>query len=159
MKFIISTIIIFLLIIIQFSLAPYLEIYSAFPNLILIQVIILSVLKEWKKNWLWIVWGGFLLDVFSFNNPIGASIFGLVVVSYLISLLVYGLFKKTSIFSIIIVAIFGTLLYKFLIYLILLIGNVSFQFGLKQLFFQVLYNVIILIPSFYLIKRYGKIKQ
>lgn len=144
----------FLLIILQTSIAPYLKIYDAFPNLILIIVLILSILKGYKKSLIWVIFGGFLLDVFSFNNPIGASILGLFLVSYLAYFLSQNIFKKTNILSVILIGISGSLIYMFFLLLILLIVKVSFQLSLSQIISQVIYNLIILIPLFYLIKKF-----
>lgn len=158
MKFILSLVIIFVLILFQSALYPYLEVYGAFPNLILILVLILSILKGHKKSWIWIIFGGFLLDVFSFDNPIGTSILGLFLVSYLAYFFSQNIFKKTSIFSIILIGIGGTLIYGLLLVLILLIAGTSFQFTFTQLISWVIYNLVILIPLFYLIKGMFKAK-
>lgn len=155
MKTLLSIIIIFCLIIFQSSFYPYFEIYNAFPNLILIVVVILSILQGWKKSLIWVIAGGFFLDVFSFKNPLGASILGLLIVSYLAYFVSQNIFKKTSIFSVIINSIGATLIYGFFIILVLLIGRISFQFSLSQLISQVIYNIVFLTPLFYLVKRFA----
>lgn len=152
MKLLRSIIIIFLLVILQSSLYPYLKAYNAFPNLILILVLILSILKGSKKSLVWVFFGGFLLDVYSFNNPFGTSILSLLLVSYLAYFFSQNIFKKTSIFSVIIIGIGGTLIYKLFIILILLIVGIGFQFTFSQLISQILYNLVVLIPLFYLMK-------
>ena len=152
MKLLLSIIIIFLLVILQSSLYPYLKVYNAFPNLILILVLILSILKGHKKSLVWVLFGGFLLDIYSFNNPFGASILSLLLVSYLAYFFSQNIFKKTSIFSVVLIGIGGTLIYKLFIILVLLIVGISFQFTFSQLIFQIIYNTVILIPLFYLIK-------
>lgn len=154
MKFVLSLIIIFFLIILQSSLYPYLKVNNAFPNLILILVLILSILKGYKKSLVWIIFGGFLLDVFSFNNPIGTSILSLLLVSYLAYFFSQNIFKKTSIFSIILIGIGGTLIYRVILILILLITGTSLQFTFSQLISQVIYNSAIMVPLFYLLKYF-----
>lgn len=154
MKLILSLVIIFILILLQSVLYPHLEIYSAFPNLIVILVLILSILKGYKNSLVWVVFGGFLLDIYSFNNPIGTSILGLLLVGYLAYFFSQNIFKKTSIFSIILIGIGGTLIYRLLLVLILLIAGVNFQLSFLQLISQIIYNLVILIPLFYLIKRF-----
>lgn len=152
MKLLLSIIIIFLLVILQSSLYPYLKIYNAFPNLILILVLILSILKGHKKSLVWVLFGGFLLDVYSFNNPLGTSILSLLLVSYLAYFFSQNIFKKTSIFSVILIGIGGTLIYKLFLILVLLIVDISSQFSYSQLIFQIIYNLVVLVPLFYLIK-------
>lgn len=153
MKYILSLIIIFLLIIFQAALAPYLKIYSAFPNLILILVLVLSILQGYKKTLIWIIFGGLLLDIYSFNNPIGTSILGLLLVGYLAHFFSQNIFKKTSVFSVILIGLGGTLIYRIVLILILLIASINFQFSFVQLISQIVYNLVILIPLFYLIKK------
>jgi rod shape-determining protein MreD len=152
MKLLLSIIIIILLVILQSSLYPYLKVYNVFPNLILILVLILSILKGSKKSLVWVLFGGFLLDVYSFNNPLGTSILGLLLVSYLAYFFSQNIFKKTSIFSVILIGIGGTLIYKLFIILVLLIIGISFQLSYSQLIFQIFYNLVVLIPLFYLMK-------
>lgn len=154
MKLLLSIIIIILLVILQSSLYPYLKVYNVFPNLILILVLILSILKGSKKSLVWVLFGGFLLDVYSFNNPFGTSILGLLLVSYLAYFFSQNIFKKTSIFSVILIGIGGTLIYKLFIILVLLIVGIGFQFSYSQLIFQIFYNLVILVPLFYLIKKF-----
>lgn len=158
-KLLLSIVIIFLLIILQSSLYLYLGVCGAFPNLILILVLILSVLQGYKKSLVWVIFGGFLLDVYSFNNPIGTSILGLFLVSHLAYFFSQNIFKKTSIFSVILIGIGGTLIYRLFLILVLLIVGTSFQFTFTQLISQVVYNLIILIPLFYLIKRFKNVQR
>ena len=156
MKFVLSIIIIFLLVILQSSFYPFLEIYHAFPNLILILVLILSILKGCKKSLVWIIFGGFLLDVHSFDNLIGTSILGLFLVSYLAYFFSQNIFKKTGIFSVILIGIGGTLIYRLILILVLLIAGISFQFSFIQLISQIVYNTAVLIPFFYFLKHLSK---
>lgn len=156
MKFVFSVIIIFLLVLLQTSLYPYLEICNAFPNLILILVLIFSILKGFKKSLVWTIFGGFLLDIYSFDNPIGSSILSLFLVSYLVYFFSQNVFKKTDVFSVILFGIGATLIYRLFVILFLLIIGTEFQIGFSQIIMQIVYNLIILIPSFYLIKRLTK---
>lgn len=157
MKILLSIIITFLLIILQSSFYPYLNIYDAFPNLILILILILSILYGYKENLAWIIIGGFFLDVFSFNNPIGTSILCLLLVGYLVDFFSKNIFKKSNILSIIIIGIGGTLIYRFLLISILLITGNNFQFGFIQIISQMAYNLAVLIPLFYLIRNITKL--
>ena len=156
MKTIISFATILLLIIIQSSIFRHLEICNVYPNLILILVLALSVSRNWKNNWIWIIFGGFMLDVFSFNNPLGISIFGLFLISYLANFFSHNIFKKTNVFFIILIGIGGTLIYRIVLVLTFLILGTVFKLSLIQITFQLVYNVIILVPTFYLIKKLWK---
>lgn len=156
MKFLLSIIIIFLLVIFQSSLYPYFKVCNAFPNLILILVLILSILRGYKKSLSWIIFGGLLLDIYSFNNPIGTSILGLLLIGCLAYFFSQNIFKKTGIFSIILIGVGGTLIYRIFLILVLLIAGIGFQFSFAQLISQVAYNLAILIPLFYLLKYFLK---
>ncbi len=153
MKFLLQIIIILALIVFQVSVYPYFHIYNAFPNLILVIILIISILKGYKQGLLWIIFGGFLLDIYSYNNPVGISILALLLIAYLSAKLSQNIFQKNSIYSIIIIGIEGTLIYQLLIVLTLAVIGVEFQFGFFQVLFQVIYNLIILIPLFWLIKK------
>jgi len=153
MKTIISFATIFLLIIVQSSVFRHLEICNAYPNLILILVLALSVSKDWKNNWIWIIFGGFMLDIFSFNNPIGISILGLFLISYLANFFSHNIFKKTNVFFVILIGIGGTLIYRIVLVLTFLILGITFELSLIQISFQLVYNIIVLVPMFYLIKK------
>lgn len=157
MKLILSLVIIFILVIFQSCFYPYLEIKDAFPNLILIIILILSILRSYKKNLVWIIAGGFFLDIFSFNNFLGVSVVGLFLISYLIYFLSQTTLRKTNIFSVILFGIGATLIYKFFLILVFLITKTSFELSFIQTISQVIYNLIILIPLFYLIK--SRIRQ
>jgi len=154
MKLVLSLIIIFLLIILQSSFYPHLAINGAFPNFILILALISSILRSYKKSLIWIIFGGFLLDIYSFNNFIGTSILGLFLVSYLTHFFSQSILKKTSVFSIILIGIGGTLIYRLFLLLVLTIAGLDLQFTFLQLISQVIYNLVILVPLFYLSKRY-----
>jgi len=155
-KIILALIVSFVLILIQSSFHSYLGICNAFPNLILLLILISSISRGHKETLAWVFFGGFLLDVFSFNNPIGASILVLFLISYLVSFLSQNVFKRTSIFSIILFGIGGTLIYRFLLILILLIAGLDFQPNFNQLISQIVYNTALLIPLFYLLKSMFK---
>lgn len=154
MKILLAIIISFFLVVLQASLYPYLNISGAFPNLILILVLILSFLQGYKKSLAWIFCGGFFLDIFSFANPIGISILSLFVVGYLVHFFSQNIFKKTSIYSIILIGVTGTLIYRIFLILILAIASINFQITFTQLLSQIVYNTVILLPLFYLIRHF-----
>jgi len=154
MKFLIQLALIIVLIIVQSAVYPCLEAYNAFPNLILIMVLIIAILKGYKQGWMWIVFGGLLLDIYSYNNFIGISILSLSLIAYLASKLAQNVFRKNSIYSIITITIGGTLVYQIIIFLNLLVTGTNFQFNFTQIFFQVMYNIIVLIPFFYLARKF-----
>ena len=117
-------------------------------------VVILSILMGYKKNLIWVMFGGLLLDIFSFNNLLGVSIAGLFLISYLIYFIGQTTLRKTNILSVILFGIGVTLVYKFFLILAFLITKTSFELSFSQTLSQIIYNVVLLIPLFYLIKKF-----
>ncbi len=88
------------------------------------------------------------------KNPISYIAVAALFAVYLAFFFIQNIFKKTSIFSVVIISICGTLIYEIFVILILLIGGIDFQFGFIQIISQVIYNLIVLVPLFYLTKKF-----
>lgn len=152
MKILISVIFIILSVFIQSSFFPYLQVFNAFPNLILIAVLIISLLKNYKESLVWVFLGGWFLDVYSFNNPLGTSILSLLFIGYLVNFLSVNLFKKSSIISLVTVCVISTIIYRLALALAFLITTGDLKINIVQILAQIIYNLIIFIPAFYIIK-------
>jgi len=159
MKLFLKIIIILLLVLLQISFAPYFSINSAFPNLVLIFVLSLTMLTKQKNILFWIILGGIFTDISSFNNPIGVSIIGLFTASYVVYFLTQNILKETNIFSLILICIIGTLIYGLILILALAVFRISFQFSFTQILSQIIYNTLTFIPVFYLLKHFIKMKD
>jgi rod shape-determining protein MreD len=149
----------FLLVILGSSLYPYLEIYNTSPNLILILVLIFSILRDYKKNLFWIIFGGLFLDIFSFENPLGLSIFGLLLAGYLASFLRQNIFQKISLSSISLIGVSVILVYKLFIIFSLKLISISTCFNFGQIATEIVYSLAVLIPLFYLLNHFLKNKK
>jgi len=152
MKFLISIGFIIILIFIQASLFPYFQIFNAFPNLILIGVLIISILKNYKKSLIWIFLGGWLLDIYSFNNPLGISILSLLCISYFANFLTTNIFKKFNFLSLVLICTGCSLFYRVSLALGCLLNTGEIRIDLIQVFVQIIYNLVVFLPIFYLIR-------
>lgn len=159
MKLFLNIIVIFLLVLLQFSFAPYFSVNNAFPNFILICVLTLTMLMGQKNALSWIIFGGIFMDISSLNNPIGVSVVGLFVGSYVVYFLTKNIFKETNILSLILICIIGTIIYGLILVLALAAFGVCFQFSIGQTLSQIIYNTVIFIPVFYLLRHFIKLKD
>jgi rod shape-determining protein MreD len=136
-------IIIFILIILflQIGILPHLAILGAYPNLILISVLSLVILRGWKKNLGWIVAAGLFFDFYSSRNILGISILIILVISIIVQFLSQKFFKKTDNLSIFLVFLAGLIIYE-IVYL-------SFPASL----IRIIYDLIFVLPIFHIIKK------
>ncbi|MFH2013955.1 MAG: rod shape-determining protein MreD, partial [Patescibacteria group bacterium] len=130
MKIIYIIFFIIILLFLQIGILPHLKILGVFPNLIIISILSLSILKEWKKNFVWIIIAGLFLDVYSLNNIIGVSIISLLGAGILVYFLNQNTFKKANILSLIITFLIGILAFYILSLILSLIFSFSFTFSI-----------------------------
>ncbi|MBU3923168.1 rod shape-determining protein MreD [Patescibacteria group bacterium] len=149
MKIIYIILFIIILLFLQIGILPHLKILGVFPNLIIISILSLSILKEWKKNFVWIIIAGLFLDVYSLNNIIGVSIISLLGAGILVYFLNQNTFKKANILSLIITFLIGILAFYILSLILSLIFSFSFTFSIVL----VIYNLILSLPVFWVMKK------
>lgn len=149
MKIIYIIFFIIILLFLQIGILPHLKILGVFPNLIIISILSLSILKEWKKNFVWIIIAGLFLDVYSLNNIIGVSIISLLGAGILVYFLNQNTFKKANILSLIITFLIGILAFYILSLILSLIFSFSFTFSIVL----ILYNLILSLPIFWIMKK------
>ncbi len=151
----IACIIIFILVLLflQIGIFPHLAIADSFPNLILLTILSLSILQGWKKTLVWIIVGGLFLDFYSLNNVLGISVVSLLLASYLAYFLSQNVFKKTSFFSLILIFLITIFLYNILLIIFFKIFAVTFDFRFLSFIIAIIYNLILALPVFYLVKK------
>ncbi|MFH1308925.1 MAG: rod shape-determining protein MreD [Patescibacteria group bacterium] len=149
MKIIYIIFFIIILLFLQIGILPHLKILGVFPNLIIISILSLSILKEWKKNFVWIIIAGLFLDVYSLNNIIGVSIISLLGAGILVYFLNQNTFKKANILSLIITFLIGILAFYILSLILSLVFSFSFTFSIVL----VIYNLILSLPVFWVMKK------
>ncbi|MFZ5559385.1 MAG: rod shape-determining protein MreD [Patescibacteria group bacterium] len=155
MRIFLIIIFILLILFLQIGILPQLKIFGAWPNLILISILALSILQGWKKTLPWIIVGGLFLDFYSLHNILGASIVALLVVSYLVYFLSQNTFKKTTFFPLILIFLIAIFVYNILLIIIFEIFDISFDWGFLTFIIGLIYNLILALPIFYLIKKYA----
>ena len=160
MKIAIVVIFILLLLFLQIGIFPRIAILGAYPNLILLFILSLSILNIWRKNLGWIIAAGLFLDFYSLHNILGVSVISLIVAGIIIYFLSQSVFKKTNSFSLILLFASGILIYNILSIIIFKVFGISFNFRLISLIIGVIYNLIFALPIFYIVKWYvGKFRK
>lgn len=120
MKNIIFFFFIVLLVIFQVSFLPYLKIYNAVPNLLLVAIVSWCIIKNYKAGYYWAIIGGFLIDLFS-QTSLGASIFGMLSVVLFVFFIVNNFINTQNIYSKMAITFFATIFYKLIVIIFLLV--------------------------------------
>lgn len=145
MKYFFVIIFILILLFLQIGVFPHLKITGSFPNLILLSILSLSILRGWKKSWGWIIAGGLFLDFYSLHNILGISVISLFIASCLAYFLSQNVFKKANIQSLLLTFLISIFVYNLIL---LIVSDFRFSF----FFIGIIYNLIFSLPVFYLIK-------
>ena len=163
MRIVLIIIFILVLLLFQIGILPNLAIARAYPNLILLTILSLSIFQGWKKVLPWIIIGGLFLDFYSFHGVLGISVTSLLLVSYVIYFLSQNIFKKDDFISLIILFIINILVYNICLIILSNILTPGFDFRFLTFFTSLIYNLIFALPMFYLIeiyvRRIGKIQS
>jgi len=137
----------------QVGIFPHIAISGVYPNLILISIITLSILRGFKQSLIWTIIAGLFLDFYSLSNFFGISLICLIVVSFGASFAAQNIIKKTNPSSIILVFVAMVTLYDLLLLAIYKILGIGFDFTLLKFLVNIIYNSVIAAPVFYTIKK------
>jgi len=137
----------------QVGIFPHIAIAGAYPNLILILIISISILKGFKESLLWTIVAGLFLDFYSLNNFLGISVINLLIVSLVAYFMTQNIFKKTSPSSVASVFFLTIVLYNILLLVGYKISGNGFEFVFLKILIGVLYDSIVAVPVFYIIKK------
>jgi len=137
----------------QIGIFPHLKIFGVYPNLILISIIALGILRGFKETLIWAIIGGLFLDFYSFNSIFGISLICLIVVSFVAFFIVQNIFKKTNSSSVALIFLITVTLYDLLLLVFYKILGIEFEFTFVKLIINVFYNAIIAMPVFYALKK------
>jgi len=133
--------------ILQISIMPNFGIKLAYPNLILIGLIILAINNRRDESLVWLLIGGLILD---FYSPLrfGAITLSLLII-FVIVYLIFTKFISETIFPFVILAFFiSSIIYD-------LVPFFTINKNMMLLFYNALYNTIVGVSLYYLI---GNIK-
>lgn len=160
MKYIIIILFIIAILFLQIGIFPNLKIFNVYPNIILLALISLAILRGWKKTLGWIIAAGLFLDFYSLQNILGISVLILLFVCLFSQFLNQRFLKKENKLSLILIFFISLLFYELLLIAVFGVLNIGFNFTLLGLIIKILYNSILALPIFYTIKWYvDKIKQ
>lgn len=122
MKYIFFFILFLLLLVLQLTLLPRLNLFSIFPNILLAVILVLALAPDEKTALLWAFVAGFLLDIFS-SLPFGIYILSFILLVWLIRVAGKNIFKVTDFSGQIFLVIFASFVYSI------------FVFGLIKIFY------------------------
>lgn len=154
-----------LALILQTTALPFLSVFSASPNLVLVLVLILVIFMSFKKVWWAVVLIGFFMDLFS-GLPFGLISLGLVLSSCLIEWLNRSIFSAIKFWVVICLVGAGILTYNLIL---ICLSKLFILFGIEGLAFlyfrgsffdllirmmvEIIYNSLIAIFVFYVVKK------
>ncbi len=141
----------FLIVILQITVAPFFSIYGVAPNLVLVLVLLIAS-KGFKRNWGWILLLSLLLDYFS-GHLFGLVSLSLVVTAYSIDLINAKVFSVAKFWIISFLVIIGTVFYNFLLTVLSKIFQTGLIFNYQYLLIEIPYNLVILIIFSYGLKK------
>jgi len=147
---------IIVLLFIQIGILPHLVILGAYPNLILLSIISLSILRGWKKMLPWIIGGGLFMDFYSLHNALGVSVTILLIAAYISYFLSQNTFKKATFLSLSLVFLITIVVYGISLIVFSEVLGIGLHFGFLNFITEIIYNLIFAIPVFYLTKKYAR---
>ncbi len=149
MKTFLSSIIIFLAVILQITFLSKTTIFGVIPNLVLLLIICQSAIKGHKEGFLWAFLGGFLLDLFS-KVYFGIWTLSFLFIAYIISFIVKKFLGKVGLLSIIIISVFSTIFFDLIFLSVIKVNMLSFgviinfiRFIIPEYFIHIIYKEII----------------
>lgn len=154
MKIFLVIIFILLILFLQIGIMPHINIAGAWPNLILVSILSLTVIQGWKKTLPWAIVGGLFLDFYSLSNVLGISVIALLIASYVSYFLSQNIFKETTFASLVSIFLISIFVYNLLLIIFFKIFNISFDFRFLTFVTGLIYNLIFALPVFYFLKRY-----
>ncbi|MBU4284654.1 rod shape-determining protein MreD [Patescibacteria group bacterium] len=149
MRIILVIIFILVVLFLQIGIFPHLKIVGVYPNLIFLAVVSLAITKDWKKNLGWIIVSGLFLDFYSLQNILGISVLVLLLTCLLSRFLNKEFLKEENKLSLILIFLISSLFYELLLFII---GS---NLSLLGLVAKIIYNSILALPIFYIVKSYA----
>ena len=138
------------------TLIPQIRIGNGAPDLIFLLVIAWAMNSEIEEGVIWAFVGGIAQDLQSIA-PLGISTFGMLIIVFGISGLaqrVYGI--SSLIFSLIAIAIFGTLFHQLILMILLWLTGHSISWGediTNVVAPTIFYNLVLILPIYWFVRR------
>ena len=160
MKYIIVILFVFSVLFLQIGIFPNLKIFNAYPNIVLLAILSLAILKGWKNCLGWIIIAGMFLDFYGLYNVVGVSVLALLLTGLFAQFLNQKLFKKENNLSLGLIFLISSLFYEVLLIIAFKAFGIGFNFALMGLIIKPIYSSLAALPIFYIIKWYvDKIKK
>jgi len=152
MRYIIIFLFIIALLFLQIGILPNFKIFNTYPNLILLTLIALTILRGWKRNLGWIIAAGLFFDFYSLNNITGISIIALLLNCIIVELLNQRYLKKENKLSLILIFVISLVFNEILLIVYSKLFHLGFNFYWLEFVIRTIYGLIFSLPIFYLIK-------
>jgi len=152
--------IVFFAAVVQTTFFKYLEIYGVVPNILLVLAMLFIVFRDLDETWLYLVFTGFILDVFS-DFPAGTNLVALMATAAIFHFFVKDFLNRKSVFPCIFLGFLG--LFVFYLTCAGLGGFFAEPSGLAAVFARsvipvfsvgIIYNFFIFVPLFLLWRQF-----
>lgn len=128
-KIVLNLFLVFSVVLLQLGFISGLPLYLNSLNLILIILVFILEIKNFKLSYAWALTAGVLMDLYYFNVP-GSYFFSLLVSVFVMNFLLENFFTNRSLYSFLALTFFGQLVFRFSWF----IYNFSLSFILKDNF-------------------------
>jgi len=142
MKIFLIIIALLISVILETTLIPFLALWGVGPNLVLVLVLILVILKKFEKTWWMIVLAGLFLDLLV-GLPLGLVSLCLVSAAYFIDWFNRTVFSGLRFWVLGVLIILGSLTYNLLLFGLSMVFGVDSVFNLGYLLLNMAYNLLI----------------
>lgn len=160
MKYVIIILFVLIILFLQIGIFPSLKILNAYPNIILLAIICLAILKGWRNCLGWIIAAGIFLDFYGLYNVMGISVLALLLTGLFAHFLNQKFLKKENNLSLGLIFLISSLFYELLLIAAFKAFGIGFNFAPISLAIKSLYSSVAALPVFYAIKWYvDKIKK
>ncbi|MBU2068534.1 rod shape-determining protein MreD, partial [Patescibacteria group bacterium] len=102
-------------VILQATLVPFITLWGVSPNLILVLILILVILKKFEKVWWLIILSGLFLDSLA-GLPFGLVSLSLISTAYLIDRFNQSIFSRIKFWVLAVLIVLGSLVYSLLLF-------------------------------------------
>lgn len=164
MKISLNILILFLIAVLQVTLAPHLSIFGVCPDFVFILIIFFSILKPIRQSLIFALVGGLFLDFFTLY-PLGAITLSFILISYLFSFVAQNILRSHNLATFIILGFIGTIIYETLVFSFIKLADFIYlsskvlELQYNFIYFilpEAIYNTILIFLIFLFFQRFKR---